>query len=172
MIWWSVLIEAVAPEGAALPADDDDRFDALADAVFKDDGVVSANSSSFSVRLSVEADDVLDACRQGRDVVGKAVANVGLPDWPYVRAEAVTHDELDAELAEPNFPALLGSQEAAEALGVSRQRLAQIRQAKPDFPSPVTELAAGPVWTRDAIDAFLETWERKPGRPPIDSGVA
>ena len=165
MIWWSVLIEAVAPEGAALLAEDDERFDALADAVLEDDGVVSADSTSFSVRLSVEADDALHAVMHGRDLVWKAVANVGLPDWPYVRAEAVTHDYLEAELAEASFPELLGSQEVAEALGVSRQRLAQIRQSKPDFPSPLIELAAGPVWTRDAIDAFVSTWERKSGRP-------
>ncbi len=59
---------------------------------------------------------------------------------------------------------LLGIAEIASLLGVSRQRVYELR-AKPQFPRPVAELAAGPVWARSAVEAFLGRWDRRPGRP-------
>jgi hypothetical protein len=47
---------------------------------------------------------------------------------------------------------LLGAQEAADLLGLSRQALHQRRQ-QPEFPAPVAELRATPVWERgDLLD--------------------
>ena len=37
-------------------------------------------------------------------------------------------------------------------------------RARNDFPEPVLQLAATPLWLRSAIDAFLEGWDRRPGR--------
>jgi hypothetical protein len=45
---------------------------------------------------------------------------------------------------------LVGPQEAAELLNISRQRL-QILAARPDFPEPVVELALGRVWKTEEI---------------------
>jgi len=46
--------------------------------------------------------------------------------------------------------ALAGVQEVVELLGVSRQRVHQLRTT-PGFPAPLAELAAGAIWDRDAI---------------------
>lgn len=165
MTWWSVLIEAAAPADAERLAVDDERFDALVDAVTDYDGVITGGADRYSVRLSVEADDALHAVMHARDIVWKSTTNVGLPEWPFIHVDALTHDELGDELARPPFPDLLGAAEVATILGVSRQRLAEIRQVKHDFPRPVVELAAGPVWVRSAIDGWAKGWARKPGRP-------
>jgi hypothetical protein len=33
------------------------------------------------------------------------------------------------------------------------------------FPEPYAELAAGPVWLEPMVRRFVESWERRPGRP-------
>jgi serine/threonine protein kinase len=58
-----------------------------------------------------------------------------------------------------------GVTEVAEILGVSRQRVARLRE-RPDFPDPVTVLAQGPIWDLDALEAWTSSGLRRPsGRP-------
>lgn len=57
-----------------------------------------------------------------------------------------------------------GVTEVAQMLGVSRQRVTELRK-RDDFPDPVAELAAGPVWRVFNLLRFVEEWPRKPGRP-------
>jgi hypothetical protein len=45
---------------------------------------------------------------------------------------------------------LLGAQEVAELLGLSRQGLHR-RRLEEDFPPPTVELKCGPVWHRDDL---------------------
>jgi hypothetical protein len=54
---------------------------------------------------------------------------------------------------------LVGLTEIAEMLGVSRQRVGQLA-ATDGFPAPEADLAAGRVWTRQAI----EKWAKATGR--------
>lgn len=58
---------------------------------------------------------------------------------------------------------LVGAQEIARMLGVSRQRVTQLA-ARPDFPAPVVVLAMGKVWHTEEVAA----WARSTGRevPP------
>ncbi len=60
---------------------------------------------------------------------------------------------------------LLGLTEIAGLLGVSKQRVDQLRRERVDFPQPVAELAAGPVWKLPMLKRFIAGWQRKPGRP-------
>lgn len=62
------------------------------------------------------------------------------------------------------YPAVAGVSEVASLLGVSTQRVNQLRSRK-DFPTPIAQLSAGAVWSVPAIRTFLARWERKPGRP-------
>jgi eukaryotic-like serine/threonine-protein kinase len=59
-----------------------------------------------------------------------------------------------------------GVTEVAELLGVSRQRLAKLRE-RPDFPDPIGELAVGPIWDLDAVGAWQGSGSRQSsaGRP-------
>lgn len=60
---------------------------------------------------------------------------------------------------------LLGPAEVAELLGVSRQRVDQLAASYADFPLPEAELAAGRIWARSALEAWLATHpERRAGR--------
>jgi len=54
---------------------------------------------------------------------------------------------------------LLGAQEIADLLGVSRQRVQQLASGS-DFPAPLADLAQGRVWDGDAVRA----WAKSHGR--------
>lgn len=56
---------------------------------------------------------------------------------------------------------LMGVTEIAQLLGVTRQRVHQLRQLD-DFPEPTATLAAGAIWLR----ADIEAWARETGRLP------
>ncbi|RLV64275.1 serine/threonine protein kinase [Streptomyces sp. CBMAI 2042] len=62
-----------------------------------------------------------------------------------------------------------GVAEVAKALGVSAQRVAVLRQ-RASFPDPVAEIAQGPIWNLDVIEAWSSSsWRRTgPGRPSTD----
>lgn len=55
---------------------------------------------------------------------------------------------------------LVGVQEIAKLLGVTRQRVDRITRTHKDFPTPVAELASGRVWKR----ADIEAWAKRTGR--------
>lgn len=52
-----------------------------------------------------------------------------------------------------DFPELVGVREAAEILGVSKQRVSQLSQSA-GFPSPIARLHATPVWVADHLRTF------------------
>jgi len=164
---WSVLVEIEAPEGEHLRAGDR-CLDALADVLIAEHhGIITGSATGWSARISVDDFDPVHADWQaveaGRRIVMGMAEKVGLPDWPVVRLEAVREDVLDAELERSNFPDVVGTQEVTKLLDVSRQRLHELRHSG-RFPTPMIELAAGPIWLRTAIDSFLDHWARKPGR--------
>jgi len=97
------------------------------------------------------------------EIFEQACGKVGLAHRGIARVEVVDAQYLDRELTrEPE--SFLGVSEIAELLGVSRQRVAELR-AREDFPWPVAELAAGPVWTLSSLKRFIAGWPRRPGRP-------
>lgn len=62
---------------------------------------------------------------------------------------------------------LVGTTEIAELLGVTRQRVHQLASS-PDFPRPEIELSAGKIWTREAIEGWLDSRrDRFSGPKPI-----
>ena len=115
----------------------------------------------FEVTLTLyDCSQPSDAMAAASDMVGSAV---GWPRW--VGGEAITVEEADRRLREPTIPELVSGVEAAEILGVSRQRVHQLAADNSLFPPPVARLASGSVWLRVAVESFAEKWERKPGRP-------
>jgi hypothetical protein len=94
----------------------------------------------------------LDACRE-----------LHLPHRGIARVDLLTDAYLEREIDQEQ-EGYLGVTEVARELGVSRQRVSELR-ARPGFPAPIVELAAGPVWKASSLRRFLDSWERKPGRP-------
>jgi len=62
-----------------------------------------------------------------------------------------------------------GVTEVAQALGVSAQRVAVLRQ-RASFPTPVAEIAQGPIWDLEVIETWSSSsWRQtRPGRPSAD----
>jgi hypothetical protein len=122
----------------------------------------------LSVSLEVDAATVSEALAAAERNTAAALLDHGL----YTdRVGAVTTGRVQtlaafqAEQAQPSYPELVSSAEAADVLGVSRQRVHQLYRERPDFPTPLYELRTGPLWVRGGIEAFADRWTRKPGRP-------
>ncbi len=132
-------------------------------------GVAGGLGVSFGLDV---AEGVFDAAtfgecaRLGMDIFQTACDKLGLVHGEIARVSVLTEEMLGRELdREPET--FLGVSELAMELGVTRQRVSELR-ARRDFPAPVAELAAGPVWRLASLRRFVATWDRKPGRPRRD----
>lgn len=124
----------------------------------------SHDGSRMSLRLNVDTDDGGKAFLRAAELV-RALPYALSP----VGGRVQTVEDLERELDEAAVPELVGVAEVAEALQVSKARVNEL-QDLPAFPEPVARLKSGPVWTRASLGRFLDTWQRKPGRPRKQPG--
>jgi hypothetical protein len=89
------------------------------------------------------------------------VVDAGQP----IGVEIVPESEHRRRAEAYTMPELMSAAEIADELGISRQRVHQLR-ATAGFPEPLADLRGGAVWDAAAVRKFAQTWERKPGRPP------
>lgn len=166
MTEWVVHVEAHAEPD--MEVDDDEVYTGVVDLMelLADyDAVTAGDGRTWSVDLTIEDDwGPGGTAARATELAVTYAEKAGLPLWPIVRCEVVRADLVDVEQAVPNFPDLVGAQEVTDLLNVSRQRLHELR-ASGRFPEPMVTLASGPVWLRPAVEAFLESWNRRPGRP-------
>ena len=134
-------------------------------------GPPEAGGARYGADITVEADSALSAIASAGDIFSKAQRQAKLPTWPIVRISALTDDELDAELARPTIPALVGIREIAALLDVTPQRASTLCRSN-SFPAPIAELRAGPVWAASSVRRFVEEWKRQPGRPRLKQARA
>ncbi|MGH3815622.1 MAG: hypothetical protein ACRDUV_24745 [Pseudonocardiaceae bacterium] len=128
-----------------------------------------ANGPGYTVTLDVEADGALAAANDGARF---ALTELGAD----FRAELVdlrvtTPERFEAEALRPDFPPLASAADAAEILGVSRQRVHQLAASNTRFPAPVARVGTGPLWTVPAIEHFASVWDRRPGRPAASTAT-
>jgi hypothetical protein len=111
------------------------------------------------VSLTIEGGDAWAATGQARAAV-EAMAHALGREVPVigVRVHPAGHDPIRLDL--------VGYAEIAAMADppLSRQRARQVAEDNPRFPDPVGATANGPVYLREAVQQFLQTWERKPGR--------
>ena len=89
--------------------------------------------------------------------------------WTPVEVVVRTQAVVEAELAHPQLPDLVGTRQIAEQLDVTRQRVLQL-QDHPGFPRALVH-ATGTLWDRRAIDRFARDWHRRGRRrAPVDKG--
>jgi hypothetical protein len=124
----------------------------------------------LGLRVSVTAEDVEEALRRGMLVFRKAVADAGIETLEIAHVEVHTEEALENWLAGP-AEEYAGVTEVAKRLGVSKQRVSQLRGME-GFPEPVAELAAGPVWRVSHLQRFIQEWPRRPGRPASVSDIS
>lgn len=157
---WTVFLEAEGDEHV-----DDDRVVDFAEALSEFGATVAHAWGRYSAQFSLdESNDTVEAHKYALDLFMGAAQSTGLPAWPVTVVEIKSAERLDRELAEPNFPRLVGVAEVAELLDVNRQRASQVTRTGA-FPGPIADLAMGPVWTEPQVLRFVEAWQRKPGRP-------
>jgi hypothetical protein len=165
---WRVSVEFEPPSGAELLSPEDGRIRRLLTYLRSTyDGGLAMQGRYWTADIRVGNDPVIQtavqAAEAGRRYVFAAIESVGLPEWPVVRIEAAREDA-HMKGAGDRLPELLGQKEVSQRLGISRQRLYDLRQSG-RFPQPYAELGAGPIWTAPMIEGFLAEWNRQPGRP-------
>jgi hypothetical protein len=128
------------------------------------DAAVSARGSNLAVDAWAEAPDTATALHQVHTALAEAAAVCGLDTGDIVEQRVRPWADFVAEVDDSSLPALMSGAEAAELLGVSRQRVHQLATEHPAFPDPVYELGVGKLWLRETIETFARNWDRKPGR--------
>lgn len=117
--------------------------------------------------LDVDARDRLEAVAAAE----RLLERVGVDVDDAVGVEVYTWDEVERRSERGGLPELVGPAEAAEILGVSRQRIHQLAN-QPSFPEPLVKVKMGTLWAATAIEAFAQRG-RRPGRPaPSHTGDA
>jgi hypothetical protein len=140
---------------------DENETGRLLEALAPHSPAITAHAWGLEAHFTVDAPAAWDALYLGMQTVKTAAFH-----GPIHRLEVQPQSDVDADLERPNFPELVGHKETAAILGVSKQRLDELLRTHPEFPRPVVQLAAGPIWIRSGIKRFLETWPRRAGRPP------
>lgn len=172
---WLVTVECRRPrEGAALIPGDPRLTDALAAALAPYGGIVSISSDMWAACITVETSAVdksqaiVEAMQFAAATVSEAARSSQVPQWGPDRVE-ILNSTGGTEYQGPSAGGLydfVGGAEVAAMLGISRQRLHQLRQ-EGRFPDPTFVLGTTPVWLRTAIQAFQAGWLRQPGRPRV-----
>ena len=158
---WSVRIEISQPRVVFT----DDHADHVIDALRAYSPSVSYGRHTMSARFYVAAESPTKAADSGLELLRSALRKVGprtlLNSVVGVEVQAI--DDLDRALDESNLPDLVGVDEVAKMLDVSKQRASELAK-HPDFPKPIARLASGPVWKKATIARHARTWDRRPGR--------
>ena len=94
--WFSVHLEARAPEGAAQTVNED-AADRLRDLLVEHHGIVSSGAGQWVVTIRLEEPGPVRAAAVAAALVESLAAAAGLPDWPMVRVEAVREDVLEED---------------------------------------------------------------------------
>ncbi len=169
MTEWLVNVIVVPVYGSELA--EEQLMDAFAD-VGDLPGALLVDGRHLEIGVIVEAASAMEAAATaghrveerlpelfgGGEVVGVQASTAGEVERDLERGGI--HELIDDETAEQR---LAGLAETAELLRVTRPRVAVLRK-RPDFPRPVAELASGPVWVAGEIEAFVQRWNRQPGR--------
>jgi len=124
-------------------------------------------SSHLEIQLAITGKAILDVLVEADRTVTGALNDAGLQNPEIIEVEAMSWDEFDRRLDEPQVPELWSVTEAAQHLGVSNQRINQLVTAYPEALPAVVKLAGdrGPrLWLADTWRRFAET-KRHTGRP-------
>ena len=158
---WSVRFEVNKPDVVFT----EDHADQVMDALSSHSPSVSYGPHAMSARLCVEADSPNRALASGLNLLRSAlkIGKAGTLLSGIMSAEVQALDDLDRSVQDPNVPDLVGVDEVAKMLEVSKQRASELARRQ-DFPKPIARLAAGPVWKKAAIARHVSIWDRRPGR--------
>jgi hypothetical protein len=101
--WWSVHLETRGDEPLDMTEDEfGERLGELVVTLEPHHGVVIGGDdpARWGATISVESATATAAAAEASAIIQRAAADVFLPGWPVVRAEAVREDVLDEELTQ------------------------------------------------------------------------
>jgi hypothetical protein len=164
MPWYAITLQVDAEH-----APNDEAVAALQAELSGDHGTVigEPDQTRWSATVTIEVRNASEAAAIAVALVRSASGQAGMPWGDVAALEVLTEAEHERRLALPAVPPLVGAAEAADLLGVSRQRVHQLHTGNPRFPAPVVEVRRGPLWLRSSIEEFDQSWSRKPGRPAL-----
>jgi hypothetical protein len=116
-------------------------------------------------REGVAADECDEYAEIGREAVRSfmlACDEIGVPFTGIANIEIARERYVELEVQQ-EAETYAGTAELASFLGVSKQRVSELRREN-RLPAPVAELRAGPVWTMSSLRRFVDSWDRTPGR--------
>ena len=166
---WNFTAEYALPDDDQLSAGDR-RVEMLDRVLAKEHGGRGARTATgWTGSVRVEANALVHNLEQaallGKKLVEDANRQVSLPPAALVSQQAMHADVFHAQLETISLSELLGTAEVCETLGITRQRLHQLRQSG-RFPEPDRELTATPLWMRSTLRDFTVGWRRTPGPTP------
>jgi hypothetical protein len=115
------------------------------------------------VAFSVDTQDVLAAQTEARPLLLDLAATLGLTEAAVMAVRAYRNVDLQEDAAEDDslpMPPCVGVGEAAELLGVSKQRVHQLARTS-SFPPPIFRLRATPVWREADVLRFANHRARR-----------
>lgn len=122
MAWFNVAAEINCPPPT------DEQIGTLTTAIGEYHGAAGTSQrGNLSVRVSVQAESLRQAVNMACLVVDDAVERAGL-GADLLSVEAMPEEEFDTREEIPTITDPIGAQDAAEILGVSRQRITQTAQ--------------------------------------------
>ena len=147
---------------------DRDTMDEIEQGLVAADGAVSRRPRVLyaddqmvtDVTVYVAGDDPARALRHAQKMISAVVGA-----WTLLATEVVEEKLYLERATASNLPVLVSAPEVGDLLGVSRQRVHQLRETA-DFPDPLYVLRTGAVWAEDAIRSFARSWDRTPGPRP------
>lgn len=130
---------------------------------------ISRDRLGGALSLAFEATEAQEAAVS----LGAVLQPVGriLGELRVTEIDVMDESTRNARAEEATFPELVGYAEIADMADISRQRARQIA-SRADFPVPVVETAAGPLRVKAAVEKWLSSWDRTPGRPRGVSSMA
>lgn len=133
-------------------------------------GTVANRPDGPGLTLTIGLDemDTVAAARTATELLHAILGEVATGQ--VVDLRVCTLERFEADALRADFPPLASASDAAEILGVSRQRVHQLAASNTRFPAPVARVGTGPLWTVPAIEHFARIWERRPGRPAAKVG--
>ncbi|MBG6192022.1 hypothetical protein IWX64_002991 [Arthrobacter sp. CAN_A212] len=124
--------------------------------------VISRDRLTGGISFSLQAHSAQEAVASLNDVLEPVHSLLG--GLHVSKIDVMDERTRQTESGTPTFPELVGYIEIAHMANVSRQRARQLSTLE-GFPVPVVETAAGPLRVKAAVEDWLMSWDRSPGRP-------
>lgn len=123
---------------------------------------ISRDRRAGTLSLAIDSADAQEAMSSLSVILQPARSVLG--DFQITKMDIMDAEKRRSQVEEITFPELVGYAEIADMAAVTRQRARQIA-SRADFPVPVVETASGPLRVKAAVEKWLSSWDRVPGRP-------